>query len=297
MIRLGDIRLDALWEMNDHSFDAQGFFPLSTSDDWASNRHWLEPMHYDATSGRIALSMHSWLVRTPRATILIDGCIGNDKHRPTRPNWHHLDIPYLERLAALGVAPEQVDYVMCTHLHADHVGWNTRLLDGRWVPTFPKAKYVISRKDHDDWAARLAAAGGQASGHHLQSFVDSVLPVVEAGQALLVDDGFELDGALTIEPAPGHTPHHVAIWLKSGDRSGVFTGDVIHSPIQVHNPHWSCIGCEDPDLATATRKRLLHACAEQDALLLPAHFMAPHATRITEKGSRFDFHFVEGDEA
>jgi len=279
--------------MDDHSFDAREFFPLSTAEAWERHRHWMEPLHYDAASGRIALSMHSWLVRTPRSTILIDGCVGNDKDRPTRPAWHHLDIPYLERLAQLGVAPEQVDYVMCTHLHADHVGWNTRLLDGRWVPTFPNAKYVISRKDHDDWVERLAAAG-EAKGHHMQSFVDSVLPVVEAGQALLVDDGFELDGALTVEPAPGHTPHHVAIWLRSGASRGVFTGDVIHHPIQVYHPQWSCMGCEDPDVATATRLRVLHDCAEHGALLLPGHFMAPHAARIVEKDGGFDFSFVDG---
>lgn len=293
-IRLGEVSLDVVWEADDHSFDAQEFFPLSTPEDFRAQRQWIAPLHLSFETNRIALSMHSWLVRTPRSTILIDGCVGNGKHRPTRPAWDRLDLPYLDRLAALGVAPEAVDFVMCTHLHADHVGWNTRLLDGRWVPTFPNARYVIGRKDHDDWAARLAAAGGVARGHHLQSFVDSVLPIVEAGQALLVDDGYEVDGTLTVGPAPGHTAGHIAIWLATGGERAVFTGDVIHHPIQVKFPQWSCMGCEDPDQATETRMRILGCCAETGTMLLPGHFMPPHAGRLESRAEGFRLRFVDG---
>ncbi|MES1924856.1 MBL fold metallo-hydrolase [Salinisphaera sp. T31B1] len=294
MIKLGDTRLDVVWETDDHSFDAQQFFKHSTREDFARHEDWISPLHFDAHTNRIALSMHSWLVRTPRLTVLIDGCVGNDKQRPTRPAWHELNTPFLDRLAALGVKPADVDYVMCTHLHADHVGWNTCLVDGRWVPTFPNAKYVISRREHEIWQARFETNTADEPGHHLQSFIDSVLPIVEAGKALIVDDGYELDDLITIEAAPGHTEGHVAIWLHAGRESGVFTGDVIHHPIQIHHPDWSCMGCENPTDANRTRARILERCLSQGTLLLPGHFMAPHAGYVEHDTHGLSFRFVDG---
>lgn len=292
--RIGKITATLVEEMVDHSFNFLKFFPLATEEALAENLSWMTPGHYDAASGRLLLSMHSWLLDTGKHKILIDGCVGNGKDRPGRPDWCGLDTPFLERLAAAGATPEQIDYVLCTHLHADHIGWNTRLVDGRWVPTFANAKYVFSRREHAFWEAKCAADAGKG-GPHLIAYQDSVLPVIEAGQAMIVDDYTELADCLTLEPAPGHTPGHVAIWVKSDAARAVLTGDIIHHPVQVRYPQWSCFGCIDPVQSAQTRERVLQASCEQRALLLPGHFMAPHAGYIDEAHNGFALRWADPD--
>lgn len=282
--KIGSVIATRVEEMIDRSFELKKFFPLATDEDIARNIDWMAPGHYEPASGRLLLSMHSWLVDTGTAKILIDTCIGNDKDRPGRSDWCNLDTPFLERLAAAGARPEEIDYVLCTHLHADHVGWNTRLVDGRWVPTFPNAKYVFGRKEYDFWPAQFVTDG---NGHHLAGYRDSVLPVVEAGQALVVDDYAEIADCLVVAPAPGHTPGHIALWLTSGGQSAVFTGDIIHHPVQLKIPAWSCFGCKDQVESASTRKRVLAECAERGATLLPAHFMAPFGGRIEPAGTGY----------
>jgi glyoxylase-like metal-dependent hydrolase (beta-lactamase superfamily II) len=289
MFRIGDVTIQPVVEMIDRSFDFFRFFPLATEADLQANIGWMAPHHFEAAGRRVLLSMHSWLLELNGKRILIDGCVGNDKQRDARPDWCNLSTAFLDRLAAAGVQPEQIDYVLCTHLHADHVGWNTRLIDGRWVPTFPNATYIFSRREHAFWEAQRQA--GQR-GPHLQSYNDSVLPVLEAGQALVVDDGYEVEGRLLLEPAPGHTPGHVAVWLQSQQQVGAFTGDILHHPVQVLNPHWSCMGCLDPPQAVKTRRAILERCAETGATLFPGHFMAPHAARITAGADGFKFRFL-----
>lgn len=288
--RIGDAIVSPVVEMIDRSFDFLTFFPAATEEDLQANLDWMAPHHFEAAGRRVLLSMHSWLVEVNGKRILIDGCVGNDKERAARPDWCGLRTPFLERLAAAGARPEQIDYVLCTHLHADHVGWNTRLLDGRWVPSFPNATYVFSRREQQFWEEQQAAGTG---GPHLQAYRDSVLPVIEAGHALAVEDGHEIEGRLVLEPAPGHTPGHVAIWLKGAAAPAAFTGDILHHPVQVRNPHWSCMGCRDPHQAAATRRSVLERCADTGATLFPGHFMAPHAARISATGDRFHVHFLQ----
>src|SRR5262249_44915004 len=155
--------------------------------------------------------------------ILLDTCGGNHKTRPWSPRFHMRDTPYMSRLAEAGVSPDEIDIVMCTHLHADHVGWNTVQRNGRWVPTFPNAKYLFARKE----LAGLNASGNTGAAREPRSIMydDSVLPVVEAGQAVLVDDGYAIDDAMTVRAAPGHTPGHVSVMLHDGDKRAVFCGD------------------------------------------------------------------------
>jgi glyoxylase-like metal-dependent hydrolase (beta-lactamase superfamily II) len=231
--------------------------------------------------------MRAWLVEAAGKRFLIDSCIGNDKQRDARPDWCNLSTGFLDRLAEAGARPEDIDYVLCTHLHADHVGWNTRLLNGKFVPTFPNATYVFSRQEYAFWQAQHEAG---KTGPHLQAYRDSVLPVIEAGQALIVEDRDEIAGLLQLEPAPGHTPGHAAVWL-AGD-AGVFTGDILHHPVQVMNPHWSCMGCLDPAQAAESRIRILARCAATGAILFPGHFMAPHAARISGEPGHFAFRFL-----
>ncbi|BAQ49977.1 MULTISPECIES: MBL fold metallo-hydrolase [Methylobacterium] len=287
--RVGAATVTPIVEMVDRSFDMLRFFPLATGADIAANLAWMAPHHFDPRTRRLLLSMHSWLVEVGGRRILVDGCVGNGKQRDARPEWCNLSTAFLDRLAAAGAAPEAIDVVLCTHLHADHVGWNTRLLDGAWVPTFPNATYVFGRREHAHWQAEHERGAG---GPHLQAYRDSVLPIIEAGRALIVDETHVLEGVLHLEPAPGHTPGHVAVWLRCGSETAAFTGDVLHHPVQVLHPDWSCMGCLDPARAARTRRRVLAEVARTEGILFPGHFMAPHAVRIAEDERGFAFRFL-----
>lgn len=190
----------------------------------------------------------------------------------------------------MGVAPEDVDFVMCTHLHVDHVGWNTRLIDGRWVPTFPNARYLFGRRELEHWQS-VAAAVPEAPVNH-GSYQDSVLPVVEAGQAVLVDDGHTLDDGIWVEDAPGHTPGNTMVRLKSADANAVLTGDTIQHPLQLARPDWSSAFCDDPAQSRESRTRLIEGAADTDTLVLTGHFPDPVAGRIVSAASGgFRFRF------
>jgi glyoxylase-like metal-dependent hydrolase (beta-lactamase superfamily II) len=288
--KIGTVTATLVEERVDESFFIRRFLPLCTEEALDANLDWMAPGHYDPVSGRMLLSMHSWLLDTGKHKILVDGCVGNGKDRPGRPAWCGLNTPWLDRLEAAGATPQDIDYVLCTHLHADHVGWNTRLVGDRWVPTFKNAKYVFSRQEQAYWEEQYAR---DASGPQVRAYEDSVLPVILAGQALVIDDHHELADCVTLELAAGHTPGHVAIWLKSGSAVGVLTGDILHHPIQVLYPSWSTSGCMDPHAAAQSRQRILVRTAAERALLLPGHFMPPHACHIRETAVGFAFEFVD----
>jgi glyoxylase-like metal-dependent hydrolase (beta-lactamase superfamily II) len=227
-------------------------------------------------------SVHTWVLRTPSSVVLIDTCCGNAKERPAMPAMHQLDTPFLQNLAAEGIKPEDVDYVVSTHLHIDHVGWNTTLADGQWVPTFPNAKYVMNRTEFDFWRPDNPAAA--AIEINANVYEDSVLPVFDREQVVLWDTDHEIDGVLRLETAVGHTPGHAIARLESKGQRAVFAGDAIHTPIQVFDARVNCAFDLDGAAASAARRALLEMCAEQDALLMPAHFAAPHAWRVVPKG-------------
>ena len=274
-----------------------GFAPEMLLPDWdqavLQEHPWLVPNYYDLASGKMMSSIHSWVIRTRHHTILVDTCVGNHKPRPAWERFHMLDTPYLARLAAAGVRPEEVDYVMCTHLHVDHVGWNTTLRDGRWVPTFPNAKYVFSEVERTYWDPSLNKDLPESNAG---IFEDSVAPVIEAGQAQIVGMTDRLGDNLLIEPAPGHSPGHVIFRLMDGGDEGVFIGDVMHHPIQVYRPEWSSRFCTDPVQAEVSRRRILEQCAACDARVFPAHFGAPHIGRVRRKGAGYRFDFDHGDQ-
>ncbi len=283
---IGDVRVTRIEEQMGPGFPAKDFFPEFEAETFAAEQSWLAPNYYEAESGKLVTSIHSWLLRTGKYTILIDSCSGNHKPRPGMPRFDMQDRPYLEHLRAAGVAPEQVDFVMCTHLHVDHVGWNTRLENGKWVPTFPNAKYVMSRVDHDHWAHVAKQPGSKA--FEVNTYNDSVLPIVEAKKAEFVGAGeHAMCGCLTLKPAPGHTPGQIRLDLDSRGKRAIFPGDALHNPVQVPLWKWNSVFCEDRDLARKTRNTLLGDCVEQGALLMPAHFAPPHAAYIKAKGDRF----------
>jgi glyoxylase-like metal-dependent hydrolase (beta-lactamase superfamily II) len=254
---------------------------------------WLVPNHYSPEHNRLISSVHSWLIRTPRHTILLDCCAGNHKERPGFARFHQVDTPYLARLRAAGVEPEEIDIVLCTHLHSDHVGWNTMLRDGRWVPTFPNARYLFSRTENDYGDPRRNPAA-EADPQRNNAYRDSVLPVIETGQAVLLDGAHAIDDTMLVEPASGHTVGHVVLKLVDQGERALFSGDAIHHPLQVYVPSWNSCFCEIPDEARATRHRLLGDCAEHGALLFPIHFGAPHVAAIAHEGDAFELRFVAG---
>jgi glyoxylase-like metal-dependent hydrolase (beta-lactamase superfamily II) len=196
-----------------------------------------------------------------------------------------LDRPYMANLAKAGIRVEDVDYVLCTHLHVDHVGWNTRAENGRWVPTFPNAKYVFSRTDRDYFDPARGEGGKDELAAHV--FNDSVLPILEAKQDLVVDGSYRLADLLTITPAPGHSPGHVLIALESQGSEALFTGDIMHHPIQIHCPDWSSAFCSDPAEARTSRRRVLERAAAKGSVLYPAHFAGTHIARVEERGGEF----------
>ena len=289
MRTVGDVRVSRVIEMEGPSFAIDDLFPDADGESvaaaLAAEGDWLLPRFIDPESRFLIMSLHSFVIRTARHVILVDTCVGNDKERPGRDAWHRRDGPFLDRLAEAGVRPEDVDVVLCTHLHVDHVGWNTRLVDGRWVPTFPNARYIFARREYAFWEAKAAAA--PAGTVNVGSYDDSVLPVVVAGQAIFVDDDHEIEDGLWLEPAPGHTPGNIILNLVSGGTRAAFTGDVMHHPLQLVRPDWSSRFCEDPGQSRATRRALIERFAESGTLILPAHFPTPTVGHIEPTASGF----------
>lgn len=289
---LGELRIDQVVESVVRGFDPFKFYPDCTEAALASIRAELTPHQLDPDTGNLVLPIQTYVVRTKHHTILIDSCGGEHKDRPKRPFWHQkTETGYLQKLAAQGVTPEQVDYVFCTHLHVDHAGWNTQLIDGRWVPTFPNAKYVFAQEEYTYWKSK-SAEDPKAYDHG--TFLDSVLPVVEAQQAVLVDCDFALDDQIKLAPTPGHTPGHVAINMTSHGAQGVMSGDLMHSLLQCHYPDWSSMACTNPVQSRATRRQFLERYCDTDTLILTAHFPLPSVGHVRAAGDSFRFEFVTG---
>ncbi|KQP06158.1 MBL fold metallo-hydrolase [Pseudorhodoferax sp. Leaf265] len=275
---IGDVVVTRVQERAPLPEPMLGFFPELTEECLQAHAHWLAPNHYDPATRSTLFHFHSWVVRTRHHTILVDTCNGNHKPRPGLPMSDQLDTRYLDRLTAAGVHPDEVDFVFCTHLHADHVGWNTRLENGRWVPTFKNARYLMSRTEHDTWAQRSHDAARPAWQRNM--YADSILPVVDARLACLLDGTHQVDDNFIVRPAPGHTPGNCRADLLSQDRHASFCGDMLHTPLQVL--HWEVNSrpCEDKAQARRSRYEILSHCADHQALLLPMHFGPPYATYI-----------------
>jgi glyoxylase-like metal-dependent hydrolase (beta-lactamase superfamily II) len=258
-------------------------------EDWEPHLHWLQPKVIDPGNGKLILPHQSYVIRTRHQDILIDGCVGNDKDRPERSHWHRrTQMDYLDGLTALGLRPEDIEIVMCTHLHSDHVGWNTRLVNGHWVPTFPNAKYHFSRAEFEFWHAE----NEKSPQTH---FVDSILPVEQAGNAVLVENDFELEDSIWLEPTPGHTPDHYAIHLSSNGKEMVMSGDLIHCPVQCLHPDWRPGPDIDPVLARQTRRAFLERYCETNVIVCTAHFPLPSAGYVLRQGDGFRFECDNND--
>jgi glyoxylase-like metal-dependent hydrolase (beta-lactamase superfamily II) len=285
---VGDLTIHRVIEQEAPFFPALDLLPGLTPEVLAEHRPWLREARAIDGSDTLILCFQSYIVRTPHHTILIDSCIGNDKPRPGRPNWHmKTDDTYARGLKAAGISVDEIDYVMCTHLHVDHVGWNTRLENGRWVPTFSNARYIFAKSEFDYWTETNAKT-------EVPPFTDSVLPVVEAKKAEVVGNDFAIGDHVRLLPTPGHTPGHVAFTFGRDRDDAVFCGDLMHTPLQTLYPELSPKFDVDPAQAAATRRGFLERYCDTDTLCCTAHFPSPSSGKIRRKGNGFTCEAVGG---
>lgn len=256
---------------------------LRTTDAGLLDRHpWLAP-HFVVPDGMFTLSVHGTVVDTGTRRILVDTCIGND--RTTVPQLPALQTAWLDGLKERGYPAESIDTVVCTHLHFDHVGWNTRLVDGAWLPTFPNARYLIPRAEWEFWSAGHASVGGA-------DLTDTVAPIVAAGLADFVEAGHEVADGVRLEPAPGHTPGQVAVVVESQGERAVITGDLVHHPVQFAEPDIASAADEDAALAAETRRAFVARYADTGTLVVGTHFPDPTAGWLTRADGDVRFEVV-----
>jgi glyoxylase-like metal-dependent hydrolase (beta-lactamase superfamily II) len=288
-IRIGDITIHRIVEDVAPFVPFLTFFPDLAPETLAEHAHWLAPRAYDPASGKIVLTFQSYLIETKHHVVLVDTCVGNDKVRPMRPMWHQMKSQrYMANLKAAGFAPEDVDYVCCTHLHGDHVGWNTRLENGRWVPTFPAARYLFSEKETAYWTEQA-----RLDPEKCPWIIDGVLPIMEAKRADLVTNKHAVSEIVRFRPTPGHTIDHVAIEVGKARADALFVGDAVHSPLQMLMPALGMMSDFDRALGSKTRQALFDELADGPTLCCTAHFPEPSVGRVKRKGAAFEFLAVE----
>ena len=241
---------------------------------------WLQPDFADER-GRLKMSIHALVVETPNRRIIVDTCLGNDKENRRIPTWNKLQTSFLADLAAAGYARETIDTVVCTHLHIDHVGWNTMLVDGRWIPTFPNARYLIGRIEYAHWA-------GQSEREDMTAVLaDSVAPIRDAGLVDPVETDHRICDEITLVPTIGHTPGHVSVRIASAGETALITGDFMHHPCQIARPEWSSIADSDPLQARHTREHMLARVADASVLVIGTHFAGRTAGHVVRDGDAF----------
>jgi glyoxylase-like metal-dependent hydrolase (beta-lactamase superfamily II) len=241
---------------------------------------WLRP-HFADENGRLRMSIHSFIVETPDHRIVVDTCLGNDKQGRRIPHWNDRDGPFLADLAEAGFPVESIDTVLCTHLHVDHVGWNTRLVDGKWVPTFPLARYLIGRTEYEHWYT-VKDRPDMAN-----ILADSVTPIVEAGLVTMVETNERICNEITLVPTLGHTPGHVSVMIQSQGEQALITGDFMHHPCQIAHPEWSTLADSNPDQGIETRRRMFQRLAGTPVLIIGTHFAGATAGRLVTDGDSY----------
>jgi glyoxylase-like metal-dependent hydrolase (beta-lactamase superfamily II) len=286
-LKIGDVTIDRITENEGPSFHPGYLIPKCTPEALEPELDWLQPKFIEPESGRMIQGIHIYVIRTPSETIVIDTGVGADKSRPSTPPWDHYDSPLLDLMAERGVTPDDVTKVVLTHLHVDHVGWNTRLENGAWVPTFRNARYVYCKPEYEHWRDNADPVEGVGSDDGC--FADSVQPIVNAGQADLLAPDAAINDFMTYAPSPGHSPAHCHIKCELPGHRIVFSGDVFHHPVQIPHPHWSSRFCHDPEQAGETRAKFVDEFIDTDWLVLAAHFASPTAGHIVSRNGRKQF--------
>jgi glyoxylase-like metal-dependent hydrolase (beta-lactamase superfamily II) len=282
---IGEYRVSSLVEYCGPTHVPEAFLPDYQASAVEPHREWLVPNHWFPAINRFVIAIQIWIVQAGSNVILIDTGVGNRKPRAVeRMNMLNTLVP--QWMEAAGAPRDKVTHVVMTHLHSDHVGWNTVLEDGRWVPTFPNARYLMPKENFDYWKDVIDRGGKAPDGG---SFADSVLPVVQAGMVDFIDTQKEIAGCLAVEPLPGHTPGHLNFRLRSRGEEGVFAGDVMHHPIQIVCPTWNSAFCISPDVARRSRAAFLADAARTGALFMPCHFGVPHCGYGRKQGEGYRF--------
>jgi glyoxylase-like metal-dependent hydrolase (beta-lactamase superfamily II) len=277
--QVGRVRVTRVVEMELNTrYRPEAPFIKEATPDALKATPWLYP-DFVREDGALKVSIHALLVEAPGLRLVVDTCIGNDKPRGFTGG-KALATNFLDQLKAAGWEPDSVDMVVCTHLHVDHVGWNTMLADGEWVPTFPNARYLIGREEYEHW---IAADGGDAPA----IMGDSVQPIFDAGLAELVNMDHAISPEIRLTPTTGHTPGHVSVLIESEGQRAMITGDIMHHPCQIAHPDWAPDFDTDRAAAIATRRRVLDQVADQPVLVIGTHFAAPTAGMIRRDGAAF----------
>jgi glyoxylase-like metal-dependent hydrolase (beta-lactamase superfamily II) len=281
--RIGDVTITKIVEM-EVTGGSRFILPQATYEEILPIS-WLQP-HFADERGRLKMSIHALVIEAPDGTkngrrIVVDTCLGNDKEGRRIPTWNNLQLPFLGDLAAAGFPRETIDTVLCTHLHVDHVGWNTMLTGGKWVPTFPQARYLMGRVEFGHWRAQHEREDMAAV------FADSVQPVADAGLVDLVETDHRICDEVSLVPTIGHTPGHVSVVIKSRGEEALITGDFMHHPCQIAHPEWCSLADSDPDEAHATRARMLAELASRPVLVIGTHFAGATAGRIVRDGDTY----------
>jgi len=275
---VGDVKVTAIIEQPLEA-STRFFLPTSTREEVAAI-DWLRP-HYVNEAGRLVLWVQAFVVETPTRRIVVDTCVGNDKARENVA-FNMLQTDFLQRFEAAGFPRESVDVVLCTHLHIDHVGWNTMRVDGRWVPTFPNARYLMGRTEMEYWATQTADDDEAI-------YADSVQPVIDAGLVDAVEGGHAICDEVRLVSTPGHTPGHVSVAIESKGERAFITGDMIHTPAQIARPEWGSYVDYDTDASAATRRKVLAELADGPVMVIGTHFPAPTVGSIVRDGATYRF--------
>ncbi len=273
--QIGDVKITRVIE-SENAFDMTMLIPNATPEAIVAE-DWLRPNFADE-KGAAKLSIHALAIESCGRKIIVDTCVGNDKRRPGFDTMNMLNTNFLGELTAAGFARESVNLVLCTHLHLDHVGWNTMYVDGRWIPTFPNARYLMSRAEWEFWGPSKDPAIG-----------DSVRPVFDAGLVDLVDTNHRITDEIWLEPTVGHTPGHVSVRISSKGQEAVISGDLMHHPIQLGHPEWLCTFDADPDQGCKTWRAFMERYADRAVLVFGTHFASPSAGHIVKKEGAFRF--------
>lgn len=289
-MNIGRVRIDRVVELEQPLLDPLEIYEEASPADLERHMSWLAPRFFDPQKRLLVVPIQGFLVRAGGKNIVVDTCGGDCKERK-RPHFHQQRRDWRGKISALGVPPEKVDYVLNTHFHVDHVGWNTELADGRWVPAFPNARYLFTREEYDYWRS---AQGAQAMVRTGDYIADSVQPIVEAGQADFVPMDHAISSELQLIPAAGHTPGFVCLDIRSSGQRLVLASDLLHSPLQCAFPEWTTHFCADPQGSVRTRVRLLSEWAASRTPILPTHFPSPSAGLVERKGGAFAFSYLAG---
>jgi glyoxylase-like metal-dependent hydrolase (beta-lactamase superfamily II) len=248
--------------------------PLATNEE-IQKLPWLIP-HFATEEGRLKMSIHSLVLETGKRRMVVDTGLGNDKQGRGIPTWNDRKGPFLETLTTAGFAPDSIDTVLCTHLHVDHVGWNTRLAGGKWVPTFANARYLFGKTEFEHWRDHSVEPA------HIAVFSDSVKPIWDAGKAELIAGDAKLTDEISMISTPGHSPGHMSIHIRSDGEEGLLTGDVAHHPCQMAHLDWSSTADSDPKQSVVARRELFSRFADTPTLVIGGHYNAGHIKRDGE---------------